>query len=524
MHFLLVMPVSRARNFHLPLPETPAFPIDLLGKVLALVLIFSSAFFSGKLLQQLTQRDPFWLLFSRLFIVSLTLYCLLLMLIWPGYWVWDDLNILAGVRRGEAPSWQHIFTALYYSAALNLFPSAVGLVLLQVTIAALVFAFVTAKVVTLFGWRLRTALIFLPFFSFPVILNIYYPLRLSLYSYALLFLLIKIYLMAKRPRAAEFHVAREIILLTPAIVLVIFWRSEGVIYAAALGAMFFLLRPFINRQNSARVVVASLVLALALALGNLATVSTANPSYQLTVSINPLSMMLQDKLGGQRLTENLAALDRVVDLRLIRSMPDATEVPSFWSGGVRQGFEEHLAGYNKAFVNLIRDNPGSFFHARIETFLFTNGLIGPVGQNIGSFAPKSNIPSVKDFVAKDSIGAFPPLLGYEVRELIIKSLLLVQPDEQPTLLRQMIWTIVPLLGLLILLVIFNVVIREWAMVLIISLLLMHAMTVFLTAPADYFMYYLPVYLVGFTFSALSILQLLSTLDNRVGKSSKNLEP
>ncbi len=77
--------------------------------------------------------------------VCFAVYTVLLLLIWPGAWSWDDIYILLNAQTYLPIAWQHIFSGIAISVFLQTIPLAGGAMLVQAFCASLIAAYCVTK-------------------------------------------------------------------------------------------------------------------------------------------------------------------------------------------------------------------------------------------------------------------------------------------------------------------------------------------------------------------------------------------
>ena len=137
------------------------------------------------------------------------------------------------------------------------------------------------------------------------------------------------------------------------VAIVCFWRTEGIIYLSLLPVFAYKLG--LLKKNSLKEWQTRLTYAAALIfifIVFLIVSITTSDKYQITATLNPLSTMIQSDLHGKNVNEDLDAINKVVDLSIVKKYPSATEIPSFWHGAVRNDYYNHLNGYSSHVYNL----------------------------------------------------------------------------------------------------------------------------------------------------------------------------
>jgi hypothetical protein len=256
--------------------------------------------------------------------------------------------------------------------------------------------------------------------------------------------------------------------------------------------------------------VATVIGLAVVACGFSLTQATSRPEYQLTALYNPLSVMVTDEdLTGGDVEADLALIDTVMDVDHLRQYSDYSDIPGYWtSGALRADYSDHLDDFYRGATSLVLHNPDDFLEARWKTFVATNAL-DPARPYVPTgllFADAPGDEMLTDF-ERENIGAQP--LDDGVRHAVMRALLVMHPDGTGTALRPWIWTTIPTLaGLVVMTVVGMARRRRWSWALLSLVLVAHAGIVFLSAPAYYFMYYLPVYLAGNFVLAVAVVRWL----------------
>lgn len=497
LHAVFLMPINKAIYFNLPFDAEYKVISFAILQVIFAFLLFCLIYYILKFSERLRSGDALYRRWLIVALVYLAINGVVLALIWPGFWVWSEYHILDGVKVGELPAWQGFFTSVYYVLCLFLIPTGVGIVLVQAVLASAIVGYIVAQTAEMLVHKRLAALILIPLLSAPVLLNNLYPLRLTTYSYLEMLVLFRLILIAKgRTKSSNRYI--EFVALSAAVMLLAIWRSEGFYYLILIPILFIAFKLFRIPGQRVQSFVAATACILILAAGYSTSKAATDPKYEITATLNPLSVMLQEPLHGDNLQKNLEAIDRVVDLQIVREMPSAYEIPSFWSGALRPGFEPHLGGYNRAFLDIAINNPVAFLEARISTFLAANALADRFPQIYGAYAYLGEpAPEISKSIAGFDEGNYlSDPLNAELRNRTVQSLLMVDSQGKPSALGKVTWTIIPV-GLLLLLALGIAAFRrKWLPVGLILLVIARPVLVFLTAPALYFMYYLPVYMSG----------------------------
>ncbi len=512
---IFIVPINQAVLFA---PEVPEIGSRLVPHILRLifgVFLFSTLYFGLHFIDMIRKGDTFyrsWLRYSLIYSAIIGAFFLLL---YPGHWVMDEFYVLNDLQNYHLGSWQHIFTPVYYALALLLVPTAPAIVALQAVFISLTVGYVIAKFARIFTVSSRSrrviilVLLFLPFLLGPTILHNLYPMRLTIYAYLLLLLVVKLFFLfaqKEKPRDSYSGFALYTLLIT----LLAFWRTEGIYFLLLLPLIAYRLRIFsrpsaIPPRGVAWIAV-SVVLFLA---GTAANFVTANPRHQVLATLNPISVMLPKIIENGESKDNLNKISTVVDPQVLsKHFSSYVDIPAYWQyynnadspvQAFKNGYEKYISTYNRGALGLIIEHPILFIEARVKTFLATMGLDSQyskawVGELLDKDIANDSVDSLIDSFTAQNKASTP--LSHEVKDTTTRALALIGTDNTITPARQLVWNIIPIF-LLVTVVIGACLIRKrWVYAFLVSLVLLHPLIVFITAPAHLFMYYFPFYLNG----------------------------
>jgi hypothetical protein len=494
--FLLILPINERVAFAQPAPEHATFAILL--KIGFLGALFIGVYGLLSFIAGLRRRDAFyrsWLKYSAAYGIVATTFFLLL---YPGHWVWDEFNILYAVQHYVPDAWQNIYTNIYYTFSLYLVPTGVSIVAFQGVIASLAVGYILTRSESFTKSRVWRIVFFAIFLLPPVIINNLYPLRLTVYSYLEVVFLVRLLLLLLNKERLT-NTSLYFLQMTVFIVFLAFWRSEGIYYLLLLPVIAHKLG-FLRRSSWQHLAVpltiaGSIVLVLS---GYLINKTASNDRYGLTAMINPLSIMIQSPLKGENIEERLRNIDKVINLQVLRENPSYTEIPAFWAGAVRDNYQDNLGLFQKEYLRLVLDNPDLFLRARAKTFLATNAfdVTTPTPLGMLSFSSYSDPHSAEVVERFYETNFLSKPINVSIKYNITRGLLFLDKNDHVSPLGRVFWSVIPAIILVGVALITSAVRRQWAWVLIFSLIMVRAAILFLTAPAHYFMYYLPVFISG----------------------------
>lgn len=448
------------------------------------------------------RRDPFyrtWLFAGGAYLVVLLP---LFFALYPGHWVQDEFDTVYGATHYFPVAWQGYFTHVYYAFCLYLFPSAVGIVIVQMVFACVVAGYAVAVLSRMVRRQWLAWLALLPLLSPAVLLNDFYPLRLTPYGYLLLLVLVHLLRRAYDPASRGSVRFAEFFGVSCTVGVLAFWRSEGIAALLLLPVAFVVLGlPSAIRPRPGKVLALSVCGVLVVLFSGWLSTSTADPKYQTTAMLNPLSTMIQTKLEGPNVEADLRAIDAVVPLANLRAMPSYTETPVLWAGtGLRPDFAEHLGPFAAAYIDIVIHNPGPFLDNRWRAFLAANSQDSWVPQ-VAANSIVSATPKFEGFT-QSTLFAYP--LNTQVKYQTARHLFMLTSDLQLTTGTRIFWNAIPAIVIAALAVGFGLLRRRWTLAACSAVVAGGAALIFLTEPASYFMYFVPAFLCGSVGGAAAI--------------------
>lgn len=452
---------------------------------------------------------------DRCFLRNTLLYfglnLLLLFLTWPGIWRMDEFGILNSAVKLLPVFWQNYLTSLFYVFSLMLIPVPSGIIIVQCALISLMVGYV----VTFFEKRFGKPglLSFLPALFFPVLDSNLYPMRMSVYGFMELFLLLLLYekrtggfskkQTEKQMEKKDAAMAQEAGRGTPWIficilaALVTVWRTEAVYYFILFPVLSVILFvKLIDRKQLIKIICAYLIFALVLFVPQKAGDKlTSGNQYDLTSVVLPLVPLVEKAYETADCEAFLAAIDQVIDVEI--AVEGAREGKSgislFWSRPEfqRTYTDAQYRAFKSAYYQLIAKFPKTFLAERWDCFVHSVDLLQDTTQ----------LFRAEGVANYDTFRAYPGTtpVSTELRNYVIS--LLEWRDfgdyQNKKAGYGLIYTaIVPIC----------IILAVWAVCLIrrkmqafflLSLPLVKVPLIFLTAPSRLFMYYYSLYLIGY---------------------------
>ena len=183
------------------------------------------------------------------------LFCIVLLLIlWPGTWSWDDLWMLDTVSKYTSWNpWQNVLTGIYFDLLLQVLPFPGGIILIQNLMISICVAFCitrlesTSLVGKLNNTSLDIILKILPFILPPIIMYQFSGYRCGMSMYLELMMVVE--LLARFNADTAWDV-KHMILFCLLVSVVARWRSESFIYIPCIIVLLLVMPTEIIKKHN----------------------------------------------------------------------------------------------------------------------------------------------------------------------------------------------------------------------------------------------------------------------------------
>lgn len=441
-----------------------------------------------------------------IFKVYFAVVMVLLLILWPGTWSWDDLMVLfyiSGYGRWEP--WQHILTSAYQDVLLQILPFPGGIILLQNIIISVCVGFGVAKLETILGirkWKnkLVDALIKIsPFLLPPVLMHQFSGYRIGLYVYLEFVMLV---MLIGAIKGEEEWSKAYLSLFCILCIIVPSWRTESLFYIPCVCILLL----FIDKKvipNPRKIFCILLIVIGFISVDKFQKQALGNANYEI-VSLMPPCVELVRNADSLEDAEQLADIDKVVDLGMIRNNPSHGGGALYWVPGVvRTGYtDKDYRDFLMAIVKLSFKYPKVVFLERWNMFVKGTGIseLTIAGTNVGGAAvlfDENNESKAAAVTQEKGWIANSPVFK-NIRKNFIYLLGMKKKDRSNILVFQkVIWNAcIPLITLLY--VWFKLLIkRKWYLWGVCTAVLIRVPVVILTEPAPMIMYFLSFYFLGY---------------------------
>lgn len=456
--------------------------------------------------------------FVRYTLIYMGMMCVLLLLTYPGIFRMDEFGLLFNAQVIFPVFWQNYLTSVFYIFALMLVPTPAGIIFVQCAIISVIVGYLIYKIEDLKLVKGRWIYaVYLPFVLFPVLDSNLYPMRMSIYAFLELCLLMKfvfLRLEKKKLEGAEFF---TMVILSA---LVIVWRTEAVYYLVAIPVCFVcMLGKYTDKKIKTRFILGLLMTTVILYIPQKLGDKVLNGNqYELTGMLLPVVPLVDacvqevkettDSETKAELNELLDTVDKVLNVELMveEYAKGKTGINMFWTMPdelQRNYTDAEFIAFKGVYTKLIVRYPLVFLQERVQTFFESEDLL----ENTTIIFDDTGVPNHEQlselFLAKP--------INKELRKTVISVLELrdMQDYDNKLMGYSVVYHVmIPLIFLAGLLLVLCIK-RKWCYAILLASHLCKVPLIFITAPSRLFMYYYPVYLTGVFVAALLILNRLS---------------
>lgn len=483
---------------------------------LMLILIWEYIFFVK---DKVATGDTIYKRGLHIFSFYCVIIMILLLILWPGTWAADDLNVLYCLEQYQWMPWQHILTSIYQMLLLQILPFPGGIILLQNVIISLCTAYIVVKLENTFlifihkNKYLDTFVKILPFLLPPVLMYQFSGYRIGIYIY-LEAVLLTMWICAIKDN--HIWTWKKVILFSFLCGIVASWRTESLLYVPFICvSLLFIIKQVLPFRK--KFVCIALIIGCFTSINQVQSNASENNTYELMSILRPCTELVRvaDKEADAEL---LTDLSRTLNLDVIYDNPERNgEHLYFGYGIVKQDYsKDDYRTCIKAFIKLCIKYPSVVIKERLNIFIWASGINSSTVSNVpstytlfdeaGENSLASRFQNAKWFANK---AVFPTLRKNFIYILGVRN------ENGPTKLNKIVWNIFPPLLFLLYAWSKSIQKKEWHFFWILSAILIRVPIVVLTEPAGWFMYFLSFYFLGYIFLIFYIIHCLKPKENLI---------
>lgn len=445
--------------------------------------------------------------FLKFFCIYFVFSMIFLLLLWPGVWRWDEFDILRNAKSFSPFFWQHWLTSLFYILSLCIIPCPGGIIIIQIFLISLIIGKIMAELNTVVKSKWTYSL-YIPFLLPAIITNNLYPMRIVLCSYLeLLFLCLVTFSFIQKRTPSN----KKLILWGTLIGVIAAWRSEAIIYVILGPAIVFILlykkiklKSFLSLFTSAALTMLSIMF--------VQNLGKREDDYFITGIMEQLHAVVSTDFNSDTPEEDLKVIDKVLDIEMLKNSSGGA---AFWDGGKRDYTKEDFKNFKKVSFKLLFRNIPAVLANRLDIFIRTNGMVPNEKTALGYSADIYSYAE-KDFVNESywrkskefaENYRFNLPIDIKLRSNLLKTLECkkLENSKLTTTWTSVFYNCIPCMIILLAVFLYGIIRRKKLWILISVIPIIKMFLIFITAPINAFMYYLPVYIVGLSLGVICLL-------------------
>lgn len=435
-----------------------------------------------------------------------------LLLTWPGIFKGDEFLILKDNLALKIYYMQHYITNLFYIVCRLLISNIAGITLALITIISAIVSWLMYNIEKVIINKKLVWLFLIPLLLFPVIDNNLFPLRNSIVCYLLLIIIFKMIIIYKNKNITN----KDIISLVFVSGLIVALKTEYVYIIPIICLMFI----FLYKLKLKKVLIIFLSIILLVKIINIPQNDHKNNTYIITSILNPLQNILaSDKIRDPKIEEDLQNIDKLIEHEKLAEKASVTNIPAYFSEDFKRfATSKEKIDFIKSSVRLFIYNFDTFMESRWETFKYTSGLVPDYVNHTGHEDPEEWTLNLNhNGIRKELKNSEPLFLNQGLRESVIKILNCrnMQDYEKTNALHMFVYNVIPQVIMLIVVFVYSLIKKNKLYGWVSILCLLQFPVIFLTAPAAFWMYYMPLYMSANMFVTYII---INFLDNRLNKN------
>lgn len=438
--------------------------------------------------------------YSMLYFIPMMM---LLAILWPGALADGDISYF--INHEVIYSYNyflHYFTSLVHLIGLMIFPFISGILIFQSFCYSLIVGYIVNRATNFF----QSKFVYLIYAIFLIPSTAYFSLyinRTPIYGYIyLLFLAILIFDFLEKQRLTIGKMGALVLLAS---ILAVF-RYEGIYLILTTPILIAIAYPLEAKFKSILLLVLAIVICIqiiSIPQKKWENKYQGNFTYKrlLPTIVHSMSNMLKYNIKG-----DFEIIDKVVSVDIMKEHADIYNITPFSKGVEREGYSsEEEDAFIKESLKIFATNLPEFLKVRFETFHITSLYSKDSLQNFAYF---------KNNFAERSL--FTDELFPQYRDKALK-ILVNNPEEGQLafesqrlksigkLKNRIFYNLYIPIGIILLILIVSLIKVNWFWILITLGALAHVGIIFLLAPAAFFIYYLPISMVGWFIGVLFII-------------------
>ena len=405
--------------------------------------------------------------------------------------------MLAGLDSINIAYMQHYLWYIFYVVCFMIFPTMATITIMQLLIISAIVGYMFMKLEEIFNYKKIIWLFFIPLLFLPVIDNNLFPLRNSVITYLLLLLLFEILLLYKRKDKIE--TKKDFIKIVILVSVISALKTEYM----CLILMIPIIIKFIFGIRFKDVCILMISMLLITEIINIPQKDEKNNTYILTSMVNPLSTIIKSENVKGIEEEDIKKIDTVINYEKLKENASYTNIHVYFSDKYsnRKITTKQKIDFIVTYIKIVVNNMDLFLENRFTTFLYTSGMKKDYINHTGHENPNWTLKveynpefyKLKKYYMKNCVD---PIFGQELREYTIKIINCRDLNDynKTNFLHPICYNVIPQVIGLGLILIYGFIKRNLMYISMTAVCLIEFVLIFLTAPAAFWMYYMPIYM------------------------------
>ncbi len=450
---------------------------------------------------------------AQVFVVYFIVMLVFLLILWPGTWSWDDIEILMGIRNYSSfVPWHHILSSCYQALVLQMFPFPGGVILVQNVIIAVCVAYTVTnlesdlKIKKFSNQVLDMGIKLLPFFLPPVLLYQFSGYRMGIYVYLELVMLIM--LICGEQDRDEWSWEKTV-LFGFLVILVASWRTESLFYVFSVPILLVALSKKLLPARK-KMFCMLFIFTGFMCINIFQNRELGNSNYEVISLMGPYAAVVR-VADYEEDAECLDAIDKVANIELIYNNPDMDGESLYWGAHAYRD-DYNSEDLNRSIVALIKLSikyPRAVITERWNLLIEALGITGTLYRISwqSSILFDQDDSSSHDETFKEN-GWLP--IFKKGRKALINILSCNKiSGEQIGVMRRLVWNALIPITILVYAWLHLMINKKWFLLGVCTSVVIRIPIVILTEPSGWLMYFLPFYFLGYVYLIYRILFVVS---------------
>lgn len=485
-------------------------------RILSFIIIGAFWSFIINIIINVKKKDKKTLSFLKYFLFYFVIMFIFLLLTWPGIFKGDEFYVLINTIILNIQYMQHYITNIFYAICIMIFPAMATITFVQLLIICCIVGYMGMRLEESLSNKKITWLFFIPLLFLPVIDNNLFPLRNSIITYLFLLLIFEIWRLSKSNEIKKSDYIKLIILVSFIGAL----KTEYLYLAIVIPIVM----KYIFKIGWKKTAVTFLAIIITTKIINIPQKDPNNNTYILTAIINPLSTIVSNE-NVKISKEDIEKINAVVDYEKLKEEASFVNIPIYFSDYMNRKIDsKEKIDFLITYVKLVINHMDLFLENRCNTFLYTSGMkkdyINHTGHEDYNYVLKLDYN--KGFMA-NYMKYSNPIFSQEIREKTIKLIACrdLNDYQKTNPLYPICYNVLPQIIILIVAFVYAIIRKKKTCIAIIGICLPQFFIVFLTAPAAFWMYYMPFYMSANMIIMYLIIKGIETIKRRKNYEHSN---